>query len=100
MDTTVKGTSFVCAYRDDILITSPAQESHFTALQGVLPRFQKVGFVLTKEKCTFLAESVVYLGFKVDAKGLHPPESTIEAIKRTAVLTNVSALHSFIGLTN
>ena len=41
-----------------------------------------------------------YLGYKIDAQGLHPNNSKVEAIVNTPAPTNISELRSFLGLLN
>jgi len=38
----------------------------------VLDQLEKAGLRARKEKCEFLANSVTYLGHKIDSEGLHP----------------------------
>ena len=64
-------------YLDDILITGSSEEQHLTNLSEVLKRLQQAGLRLKKEKCEFLATSVIYLGHKIDAKGLHPTNDKV-----------------------
>ena len=44
------------------------------------------------------SREVVYLGLKIDAKGLHPVEEKANAVKRAPVPQNVSELRSFLGM--
>ncbi len=76
-------------YLDDILITGPTQESHLAALQEAVSRLEKVSFMLQKEKCTFLAEPLVFLGLQPDKIGLHPLERTINTTKSMQAFTNL-----------
>ena len=50
---------------------------------------------LKREKCTFLADEVVYLGHKIDQHGLHPIEDNVEAIQKAKALENVLELQAF-----
>ena len=45
-----------------------------------------------------MQSSVKYLGHIIDAKGLHPLASKLEAIQNAPAPTNVNELQSFIGL--
>ena len=49
-------------------------------------------------KCKFMAPSVTYLGYRIDAEGLHPLIEKVEAICEAPSPTNVSELKSYLGL--
>ncbi len=51
-----------------------------------------------KEKCLFLASSIVFLGHKIDAGGLHPLQDKIEAIEAAPIPSNVTELKAYLGL--
>ena len=68
----MQGIPGVIVYLDDILISGGSQEENVERLQRVLSRLREVGLRLKRAKCVFLAELVDYLGFKVDAEGVHP----------------------------
>ena len=62
----------VVVYIDDVLITGHEESTHMAALEEVLKRMEQAGLRLSKSKCWFIAPSVEYLGYKIDADGLHP----------------------------
>ena len=45
-----------------------------------------------------MADSVTYLGHRIDADGLHPVLKKLEAVKRAPKPCNVSELKSYLGL--
>ena len=47
-----------------------------------LTQLESQGIKLEKVKCKFLAESVEYLGHRVDAKGIHTSRCKVEAIQK------------------
>ena len=64
----------------------------------MLSRLREVGLSLNRAKCVSLAESVDYLGFKVDAEGVHPLPAKVRAVEEAPTPRNVSELKSFLGL--
>ena len=88
----------VTVYLDDKLITGDSEEEHLENLEKVLQRLQKVGLRLKKSKCVFQTKEIKYLGYKLNADGLHPTE--IRAIKKAKTPTNVTELKSYLGLLN
>ncbi len=85
----------VVVYLDGILITGSTDEEHLGTLEEILTR---LGLCLKKSKCAFMADSVTYLGHKIDANGLHPVEKKLEAVQRAPKPHNVSELKSYLGL--
>ena len=98
MDTVLQGIGGVACYIDDILISSPDEESRI--LQEVFNRLDKHGFRLKKEKCEFLMSSIEYLGHRVDEHGIHPLPAKVQAITKAPTPANVQQLRSFLGLVN
>ena len=100
MDTVLKGIPGVICYIDDILVTGATQSDHLRNLEQVFQRLERSGFRLKKEKCTFLANSVQYLGHQIDHEGIRALPSKTEAIVNAPAPTGVRQLRSFLGLLN
>ena len=98
MDTILKDIPHVIVYLDDILITGAAQQEHLQTLERVLSRLKEVGQLLNRRKCLFLQPSVTYLGYRIDAEGLHPTECKIQAINNAPRPQNLTELKSYLGL--
>ena len=90
--------SGVIVYLDDVLITGKTDEEHLKTLDTVLTRLKEAGLRLKKMKCSFMADSVTYLGHRIDAQGLHPLQEKVEAIQQAPPPKNVSELKAFLGL--
>lgn len=90
----------VSVYLDDILITGSSEEEHLATLDKVLSRLRDAGLQLRKEKCWFLAPSVIYLGHRIDAEGLHPIADKVTSLKQAPAPRNVTELQSYLGLIN
>ena len=56
------------------------------------------GLKLQQDKCSFMSPSVTYLGYKIDAGGLHPLPEKVEAIVKPPSPTNVTQLKSYLEL--
>ena len=72
MENLLKDIPKIIVYLDDILISSETESEHLVTLEEVLQRLAGAGLYLKREKRTFLAPSVTYLGHKIDSQGLHP----------------------------
>ncbi|UYV64544.1 K02A2.6-like, partial [Cordylochernes scorpioides] len=98
MDILLKGIPMVFCALDDILITGKNDQDHLKNLECVLQRIQEAGLKLRKDKCSFLAPSLEYLGHKIAKEGLQPLPSKIEAIQGAPNPTNLTELRVFLGL--
>lgn len=92
----LQGLDHVTCFLDDILITAGSWEAHLKKLDEVLSRLEKYGVRVNRAKCKFMESRVEYLGHMVDSEGLHPTDEKVNAPRPT----NVSELHSFLGLLN
>jgi hypothetical protein len=100
MEKILQGLPMVVVYIDDILISGHTNEEHLENLEKVLQRLQQYGLRLKREKCFFLQSSVEYLGYIIDAEGLHATPEKIDAIVNAPPPGNVQELRSFLGLVN
>ena len=66
---------------DDILISGKDDSDHLANLTAVLKIIDDSGLHLKRGKCTFMAEEVTYLGFKINKHGRAPLAERAEAIK-------------------
>ena len=71
----------VVVYFDDILIYSATEELHLQHLRDILLILRKEKFVAATKKCTFLADSVLFLGYVVSSSGLSVDQSKVEVIR-------------------
>ena len=98
MENVLQGIPNVVVYLDDILLSSANTSDHLKLIDQVLDRLEKTGLRARKEKCEFFADSVAYLGHKIDSEGLHPLPDKVEAIQNARVPTNVQELRAYLGL--
>ena len=52
---------------DNILVIGPTDEEHLASLEKALHRIESGGLRLERKKCSFMAKSVVFLGYQIDA---------------------------------
>nr|XP_012218140.1 PREDICTED: uncharacterized protein K02A2.6-like [Linepithema humile] len=100
METILGGLEGIIVYLDDILIAGRSVDEHWQRVQEVLKRFVEVGLRINKNKCAFARHSVEFLGFRIDAEGVHPTNEKVRAIKEAAPPRNRTELESFLGLMN
>ena len=100
MDKILHGIPRVICYIDDILIPGEDDRAHCLNLEVVLRRLKERGLRLKKNKCQFLQPSVKYLGYEIDAAGLHTAPEKVKALIEAPQPKNQQQLHAFLGLVN
>ena len=98
METLLWGLNGVSVYPDDILVTGSTHENHLHNLAAVLEQIEQAGLRFNRSKCFFLQPRLKYLGHVIDEAGRHPTEDKIRAIKEAPAPTNITELHSFLGM--
>ena len=68
----LQGIPHMAVYLDDIIVTGTTRAQHLETLNIVLSRLAEASLKLKREKCTFMADEVLYLGNRIDQHGLHP----------------------------
>ena len=100
MDQVLEGVPQVFLYMDDVLVASRNHVEHQEDLCHVLQHLEEHGLVLNKEKCTFSASQVDYLGHVVDATGVRPLPARVAAISDFPPLSTKRELQRFLGMVN
>ena len=100
MDSVLQGIPYVGCYIDDIIITGVNDKDHLNTLSTVIQKLEGHGFRLKLAKCAFLQKSVEFLGHQIDAEGMQPLDSKVEAILQAPTPKNLQELRSFLGILN
>lgn len=100
MERLLQGILGVVPYFDDILVSATNCTYLLCHLRAVLKRFQDMGLKLKKEKCHFAVPKVEFLGYLMDAAGLHPTTEKIKAIQDAPTPTHKTEMQAFLGLLN
>ncbi|KRY27372.1 Uncharacterized protein T01_13067 [Trichinella spiralis] len=90
----------VLPYFDDILIVAKDESMLAKRLATLLKRFYDAGLRLNAEKCKFCLRRIQFLGFDIDASGIHPSKQKVAAIHNTPQPKNKEELQTFLGLLN
>ena len=86
-------------YLDDVLVTGRTEDEHLEALDVVLDRLRKAGFLLNPDKCILGVKKTTFLGHEVTTEGYYPKTDNLAAIREFPKPTNKKALRRFIGMT-
>ena len=89
---------FVIVFIDDILVYSGSPEEHAEHLRTVLQILREHQLYAKFSKCQFWLDKVAFLGHVISAEGVSVDPQKIEAIVNWKPPTNVSEVHSFLGL--
>lgn len=90
----------VCCFLDDILVTGKDRKEHMFRLKEVLNVLRNHGLTVKKDKCSFFQDSVTYLGYIINKKGITKSPEKVKAIVDAPLPENVTQLKSFLGLIN
>lgn len=91
-------SKFLIVYFDDILIFNKTQENHLEYLRVTLKTLRIEKLYVNLNKCLFITNQVIFLGFIVSSQGLSVDPETVRAISQWPKLTNVDEVRSFHGL--
>ncbi|EFP09026.1 hypothetical protein CRE_22508 [Caenorhabditis remanei] len=98
IDSMITGLEGTAAYLDDIIITGSTIDEHNERVKAVMIRIADYGLRVRIEKCKFLMNQIVFLGFIIDEHGRRPDPEKIAAIDKMPPPANVSQLRSFLGM--
>jgi hypothetical protein len=82
------------------MVYSDNVEEHQIHLQIVFEQLKAHGLRLHPRKCKFFQENVEYLGHVIYLGGLGVQQAKVEAIAHIPLPTDVSRVHTFMGLAN
>ena len=101
LDLTLAGITNTFAFLDDILIvTHGTQDQHIDKVKEVLKRLDEANVSLKLDKCTFAAEDIEWVGYKLSQQGVTPINSKVQRISERLKPTNLKQLRSFLGAVN
>ena len=75
--------------------TGSSDQEHITNLEEVFRRLKERGLQLKKSKCSFMKPSVQYLGYLIDAEGIHTSQEKVSAIVEAPRPANQQQLRDY-----
>ena len=98
MDRMIEGIEGVVKSMDDFLVFGETEEELIDKSDKVLQVMKDNGMTLKKDKCTFRAKEVEFLGYRISEEGICPIEEKVQAIKNCKIPRNITQLRSFMGM--
>jgi hypothetical protein len=89
---------FVVVFIDDILVFSKTNEEHAEHLRLVLQKLREHKLYAKRSKCKFWLKEVSFLGHVVSNGGITVDPNKVQDVLNLKPTTNVSEIHSFLGL--
>ena len=96
----IEGIDGVANSQDDIIIWAATKELHDVRIKQVLAHIRDSGLKLNKDKCTFGARVLTFLGHIISAEGVKPDPRKVEAITKMPIPDNKTELQRFMGMVN
>ena len=97
IETVIQKIKKVRNFFDDLLLFADSFEELLQTLEELLEQLRQHGIHLNREKCTFAASAVEFLGHRIDAGGIHKSDKHIEAIRDAPKPSTPEELELFIG---
>lgn len=92
-------TNYASVYLDDVLLHGSTADEALGHLKKTLDIFREEGLTLNLEKCSFLMESVTFLGFEVGQSQVRPGQDKVKAVEKFQRPQSVHQVRQFLGLT-
>jgi hypothetical protein len=89
---------FVVVYFDDILIYNLDKETDLQHVKEVLQVLRREKFYASPAKCSFMIDSVLFLGYIGSKDGLALDESKVAAVRNWPIPITLPEVRSFHGL--
>ena len=83
---------------DDVIIFSQNFEQHIAHLTEVFRRFRTAKLTIQPNKTHLFKKSVVFLGIRISAEGVHTEEANIEKVKNFPLQNTQKSVRGFLGL--
>jgi hypothetical protein len=89
---------FIIVYFDDILIYSKSKDEHIEHIRKVLKVLREQKLYVNLEKCSFMTNEVVFLGYIVTSESIQVDPNKIDAINNWPIPQSVHDVRIFYGL--
>ena len=91
---------WLVVYMDDLLISSPNQETDMQRTTRVLQRMKELDLHLKIKKCKFGVSQIDYLGMVLSPEEIKMDQTKLNRVKQWPTPKTVKDVQSFMGFTN
>ena len=91
--------SVAISFLDDGVIHSASLEQHLRNVRRTLAAYKAAGLRLKPEKCQFFSPQITYLGHILDARGIRPIDTYVDAVKKWNLPRYKTEARAFLGVT-
>lgn len=84
-------------FMDDFSVFGDSFDICLKNLERVLRRCEETNLVLSWEKCHFMVQEDIVLGYRISRKGIEVYKAKVSTIEKLASSTPVIAIQSFLG---
>jgi len=98
IDDVFRDFPFVVTYIDDILVFSSSEEEHREHLSRVCTQLNSVGLKLNEKKSALCRDSVPFLGYEINSKGIKPLPERVEVLRNLPEPTDSKVLQRYLGM--
>ena len=92
--------SMAISFLDDGVVHSADLRDHIRNLRVVLQAYRDAGLRLAPHKCSFFAEEIDYLGHTINASGIRPTATYLDAVRKWPMPKFRAEVRSFVGFIN
>ena len=90
----------ISTYIDDTAIATKSFKNHIKILNILFAKLLYNNFTIRLDKCNFLKEQILFLGFSMLIDGIKPDPSRIKIIEEFEAPKNQTQLQQFLGVCN
>ena len=84
-------------FMDDFSVLGDSFDNCLETLRSILVRCEETNLVLNWEKCHFMVQEGIVLGYRITARGIEVDRAKIEAIEKLPPPSSVKGIRSFLG---
>jgi hypothetical protein len=84
-------------FMDDFFVYGTSFDNCLHNLDKVLQRCEETNFFLNWEKCHFIVNEGIVLGYKISERGIEVDRAKVEAIEKMPCLRDVKRIRSILG---
>ena len=82
IDQVIVDLPMTCSIMDDVLVSGETDQEHHDNIVNLFNRFKQRGLRVKPAKCSFMQETVTYMGREIAEEGMRPTDEQVRAIRK------------------